>query len=150
MARIFCGMVYDMMKWNRAAKYRCMAVYQEFDDKSILVFNLDECLQVFTEVIEIDDACQRGEVPWCKFHDYQMGAYGYRDIYNGLYHRHDCKKEVLLTKVNSKKQKVRWDLWNRKQAKQTGDRDTRSPLCIRLQECVMYSILRYPSRSNTP
>ena len=55
MARIFCGMVYDMMEWNRTAKYRCMAVYQEFGDKSILVFNLDECLQVFTEVIEVDD-----------------------------------------------------------------------------------------------
>ncbi len=38
-------------------------------------------------------ACQRGKVPWCKFYDYQMGAYGYRDIRNGLYHWHDSKKE---------------------------------------------------------
>jgi hypothetical protein len=52
MARIFCSMVYDMMGWNRAAKYRCMAVYQELGNKRVIVFNLDECLQVFTEVIE--------------------------------------------------------------------------------------------------
>lgn len=52
MARIFCSMVYEMMGWNRAAKYRCMAIYQELDDKRVIVFNLDECLQVFTEVIE--------------------------------------------------------------------------------------------------
>ena len=52
MARIFCSMVYDMMGWNRAAKYRCMAIYQELGGKRVIVFNLDECLQVFTEVIE--------------------------------------------------------------------------------------------------
>lgn len=52
MARIFCSMVYEMMGWNRAAKYRCMAIYQELGGKRVIVFNLDECLQVFTEVIE--------------------------------------------------------------------------------------------------
>ena len=55
MARDFCGMVYEMMQWNRLAKYRCMAIYQEFGNNSLIIFNLDECLQVFTEVVETDD-----------------------------------------------------------------------------------------------
>ena len=55
MARIFCGMLYDMMGWNRTAKYRSMAIYQELSGKQIIVFNLDECLQVFTEVVKKDD-----------------------------------------------------------------------------------------------
>ena len=59
MARLFCGMVYEMMGWNRSAKYRSMAIFQELGDKKIIVFNLDECLQVFTEVIESGDGKQK-------------------------------------------------------------------------------------------
>lgn len=55
MARIFCQMVYTMMEWNRSAKYRCMAIYQELGGKSIVVFNLDESLQVFSEVLDTAD-----------------------------------------------------------------------------------------------
>ncbi len=51
-ARIFCAMIYDMMGWNKAAKYRSMAIFQTLGKKEIIVFNLDECLQVFTEVVE--------------------------------------------------------------------------------------------------
>lgn len=53
--RDFCGMIYEMMQWNRLAKYRCMAIYQEFGDHSLIILNLDECLQVFTEVVETGD-----------------------------------------------------------------------------------------------
>ena len=52
MTRIFCAMIYDLMGWNRTAKYRIMAIFQELGDKKIIVFNLDECLQVFSELIE--------------------------------------------------------------------------------------------------
>ena len=58
-ARLFCGMVYEMMGWNRKAKYRSMAIFQEFNGKKVIVFNLDECLQVFTEVIESGDGKQK-------------------------------------------------------------------------------------------
>ena len=58
-ARIFCRMVYEMMGWNRAAKYRSMAIFQELGDKKIIVFNLDECLQVFTEVVESGEGKQK-------------------------------------------------------------------------------------------
>lgn len=59
MARLFCAMIYDMMGWHRAAKYRSMAIFQELGIKNVIVFNLDECLQVFSEVIEADDGTQK-------------------------------------------------------------------------------------------
>ena len=54
-ARIFCSMIYGMMGWNRTARYRIMALHQELGAKQVIVFNLDECLQVFTEVVTSDD-----------------------------------------------------------------------------------------------
>lgn len=36
-----------------------MAIFQELGDKKIIVFNLDECLQVFTEVVESGDGKQK-------------------------------------------------------------------------------------------
>ena len=53
--KYFCAMVFEMMNWNPAAKYRCLAIFQQFGDKKLIVFNLDECQQVFTEVFEADD-----------------------------------------------------------------------------------------------
>ena len=55
MARIFCAMIYDLMGWNRNAKYKIMAIFHEWGDKQIIVFNLDECLQVFSETSESVD-----------------------------------------------------------------------------------------------
>ncbi|MDR1410409.1 MAG: hypothetical protein LBJ12_09190 [Oscillospiraceae bacterium] len=54
-ARIFCAMIYDMMNWNRVAKYKSMAIFQQWGNKKIIVFNLDECVQVFTEIIASND-----------------------------------------------------------------------------------------------
>jgi hypothetical protein len=54
-AKFFCSMVYEMMGWNRVAKYRSLAIYQEFNDKKIIVFNLDECLQLFSEIVDSED-----------------------------------------------------------------------------------------------
>ena len=59
MARIFCAMIYEMMGWNTTAKYRIMAIFQEWGDKQIIVFNLDECLQVFSEVVRSDDGTKK-------------------------------------------------------------------------------------------
>lgn len=75
-ARLFCSMVYDLMGWNRAAKYRCMAIYQVLDDKSIIVFNLDECLQVFTEVIESSDGKKKRNMTINMPEDWR-GRFGY-------------------------------------------------------------------------
>ena len=55
MARIFCAMIFQWMGWNRTAKYRIMAIFQELGDEQIIVFNLDESLQVFSKIVESDD-----------------------------------------------------------------------------------------------
>ena len=53
--KYFCLMLFEFMNWNQNAKYRILTVYQEFDDKKYLVFNLDEAQQVFSEIIEGED-----------------------------------------------------------------------------------------------
>jgi hypothetical protein len=55
----FCLMLFDFMKWNPNAKYRILTIYQEFEGKKYLVFNLDEAQQVFSETIETKDGKKR-------------------------------------------------------------------------------------------
>ena len=57
--KIFCLMLFDFMNWNPNAKYRILTVFQEFDDKKIMVFNLDEAQQVFSEVTVNEDGRRR-------------------------------------------------------------------------------------------
>ena len=75
-ARIFCAMVYDLMGWNRTAKYKCMAIYQEFSERNIIVFNLDECLQVFSEVVESGDGKKKRNTTINMPEDWK-GRFGY-------------------------------------------------------------------------
>lgn len=53
--RYFCLKLFDFMEWNADAKYRILANFQEFDGKKIMVFNLDESQQVFTETTTGED-----------------------------------------------------------------------------------------------
>jgi hypothetical protein len=53
--RYFCLKLFDEMNWNLNAKYRILTVFQEFDDKKVMVFNLDEAQQVFSEVQELEN-----------------------------------------------------------------------------------------------
>ncbi len=53
--KYFCLMLFDFMKWNPNAKYRILTVFQQFDDKKIMVFNLDEAQQVFSELVSTED-----------------------------------------------------------------------------------------------
>ena len=55
MARHFCDTLFTMMGWNSLAKYRTLAIKQTFFGKDIIVFNLDECLQVFRETFVDSD-----------------------------------------------------------------------------------------------
>ena len=52
-------MLYEMMNWHTQAKYRTLAIKQEFFGREIIVFNLDECLQVFTETFENTDGAKK-------------------------------------------------------------------------------------------
>ena len=55
MARDTCKMLYEMMGWHTGAKYRTLAIQQKFFGRDIIVFNLDECLQLMPEVVENPD-----------------------------------------------------------------------------------------------
>jgi hypothetical protein len=58
-ARRLCEMLYEIMNWHTKAKYRTLAIEQTFFGKKIIVFNLDECLQVFTETFVDDDGTKK-------------------------------------------------------------------------------------------
>ena len=47
--RIFCQMLFDFMQWDTSEKYRVPTIYQEFGDKKVMVFNLDEAEQVLSK-----------------------------------------------------------------------------------------------------
>jgi len=51
----FCPMLFEFMNWNPNAKYRCLAMYQDFGAHKVIAFNLDECQQVFSEILETSD-----------------------------------------------------------------------------------------------
>jgi len=55
LARHFCQMIFEMMGWHTQARYRTLAIEQKFFGKKKIIFNLDECLQVFTETLEEAD-----------------------------------------------------------------------------------------------
>ena len=53
--KYFCPMLFEFMNWNPNAKYRCLAMYHDFGAHKVIAFNLDECQQVFSEVVETGD-----------------------------------------------------------------------------------------------
>ena len=59
MAKGTCQLLYEMMNWNTQAKYRTLAIQQEFFGRKIIVFNLDECLQVFSETFDDNDGTKK-------------------------------------------------------------------------------------------
>jgi hypothetical protein len=59
--RWFCLKLFDFMQWNPNTKYRILTIYQEFGEKKVLVFNLDEAQQVFSEVIESEDGKKKSK-----------------------------------------------------------------------------------------
>jgi len=53
-----------------------MAIFQELGDKKIIVFNLDECLQVFTEVLQSNDGKKKRNTTINMPEDWK-GRFGY-------------------------------------------------------------------------
>ena len=76
MARWLCQMLYEMMGWHTQAKYRTLAIPQEFFGRQIVVFNLDECLQVFTEIFEETDGAKKRKTVINMPEDWK-GRFGY-------------------------------------------------------------------------
>jgi hypothetical protein len=86
-ARIFCAMVYDMMGWNRTAKYRIMAIFHDWGEKSVIVFNLDESLQLFFETVESDDGAKKRSTTIIMPEDWR-GRFGH------TLEEHDAKNRI--------------------------------------------------------
>jgi len=76
LARHFCHMLFEMMGWHTQAKYRTLAIEQTFFGKRIIVFNLDECLQVFSETFEEDDGTRKRRTTINMPEDWK-GRFGY-------------------------------------------------------------------------
>lgn len=53
--KYFCQFLFEFMKWDPNAKYRILTIFHVFGDKKIMLFNLDDSLQVFSETIETED-----------------------------------------------------------------------------------------------
>jgi hypothetical protein len=53
--KYFCQFLFEFMKWDPNAKYRILTIFHVFGDKKVLLFNLDDSLQVFSETIETED-----------------------------------------------------------------------------------------------
>jgi len=86
-ARIFCAMVYDMMGWNRMAKYRIMAIFHDWGEKSVIVFNLDESLQLFSETVESDDGAKKRNTTI-------IMPEGWRGRFGHTLEEHDAKNRI--------------------------------------------------------
>jgi hypothetical protein len=74
--RLFCKMLFDAMKWKKTAKYRILSYYQEFGDKKVMVFNLDEFQEVFSETTEDQDGKKRRNTTIIMPGEWQ-GRFGY-------------------------------------------------------------------------
>jgi len=54
-ARKFCALLFDQMGWSVECRYRIMAIYQKLEGQELLVFNLDEAVEVQMTTIVKDD-----------------------------------------------------------------------------------------------
>jgi len=54
-ARKFCALLFNFMEWSAECRYRVMAIYQKLDGQELLVFNLDEAVEVQATTIVSDD-----------------------------------------------------------------------------------------------
>jgi hypothetical protein len=54
-AKKFCALLYHYMQWSVESRYRIMALYQKLEGQELLVFNLDEAVEVQSTTIITDD-----------------------------------------------------------------------------------------------
>jgi hypothetical protein len=93
--KYFCPYLFDFMKWDPEAKYRILMIYQVFGDKQVMIFNLDDAQEVFSEVIEAagDDKKKRKTTVYLP--DGWQGRFGYRNDELAEKRRLDFNNEVV-------------------------------------------------------
>lgn len=99
LARHFCQMLFEMMGWHTQAKYRTLAIEQEFFGKRIIVFNLDECLQVFTETFEQTDGTKK-RTTTINMPEGWKGRFGY--TLEELETKHRVEKSAEFVRIDNK------------------------------------------------
>jgi len=99
LARHFCQMLFEMMGWPTRAKYRMLAIEQEFFGEKIIVFNLDEGLQVFTETFEEDDG-KKKRMTFILMPDDWKGRFGY--THEELETKRKVEESAELIRIDNK------------------------------------------------
>jgi len=54
-AKKFGALLFNYMQWSVECRYRIMAIYQELEGQELIVFNLDEAVEVQTTTVVTDD-----------------------------------------------------------------------------------------------
>jgi len=69
--------LFELMKWDPDAKYRILTIFQKFGDKKVMVFNLDDALEVFSESEEVEGGRKKRKTTVQMPGDWK-GRFGYR------------------------------------------------------------------------
>jgi hypothetical protein len=71
--------LYKLMKWDKNAKYRVLTIYQEFDDKKVMTFNLDDAQEVISGGTETTEDGKKKRKTTIKTPLKWEGRFGYRN-----------------------------------------------------------------------
>jgi hypothetical protein len=75
----FCSLLFNLMKWNPNAKYRILTIYQEFGEKKVMIYNLDDALEVFPEAIDATENGKKKRKTTFNMPEGWQGRFGYRN-----------------------------------------------------------------------
>jgi len=73
----FGPLLFKLMEWNPIAKYRILMIFREFGDKKVMIFNLADAQEVFSEVMESEDGKMKRNTTLYMPGEWQ-GRFGYR------------------------------------------------------------------------
>ena len=90
----FGPLLFDFMKWNPIAKYRVLMIFREFDDKKVMIFNLGDAQEVFSESMESEDGKKKRNTI-VHMPDEWKGRFGYRIDELAEKRRLDFSSEVI-------------------------------------------------------
>lgn len=94
-AEYFCPYLFNHMEWDPAAKYRVLMIYREFDDKKVMIFNLNDAKEVHSQVIEETEDGKKKRKATVFLPGGWQGTFGYRNDELAEKRRLDFSNEVV-------------------------------------------------------
>jgi len=88
------------MNWDPDAKYRILTIYREFGDRKVMIFNLGDALEVFSESTEATEDGKKKRKTTIYMPDAWEGRFGYRNDELAEKRRLDFSSEVIT--INNK------------------------------------------------